>query len=146
MSIRLTPLLLMILILVFFALLLGVFSREVPAAIVKGRSMFPLLREGDIVFIVRCKPDEIRAGDIIVYKSRIENKLIIHRVINIVYSNGEYYYITKGDNNAIIDIGEFDRNLGVNQKRVVGKVLSIGNYVFKIPYIGNLALMLRNNL
>jgi signal peptidase len=108
--------------------------------------MFPLLREGDIVFIVRCKPDEIRAGDIIVYKSRIENKLIIHRVINIVYSNGEYYYITKGDNNAIIDIGEFDRNLGVNQKRVVGKVLSIGNYVFKIPYIGNLALMLRNNL
>jgi len=145
MSIRLAPLLLILLILVFFALLFGVFSREVPAAIVKGRSMLPLLREGDIVFIVRCKPDEIKTGDVIVYKSKIESKLIIHRVISVVYSNEEYYYITKGDNNAIIDIGEFDKNLGVNQKRVVGKVLSIGNYVFKIPYLGNLALMLRKS-
>jgi signal peptidase len=145
MPIRLTSLLFILLILVFFALLLGVFSREVPAAIVKGRSMLPLLREGDIVFIIRCKPDEIKVGDIIVYKSKIEGKLIIHRVINILYSNGEYYYITKGDNNAIMDIGEFDRSLGINQKRVVGKVLSLDNYVFKIPYIGNLALMLRKS-
>jgi signal peptidase len=120
-------------------------SREAPAAIVKGRSMLPLLREGDIVFIVACKPNEIGVGDIVVFRSNYGNRLVIHRVIGVVYENGKYYYITKGDNNVIPDYSEFDYGIGVNQARVIGKVFSINDYILKIPYIGNLALVFRGD-
>jgi signal peptidase len=137
---------LLLLFLTFIALAILLAFRpphEVPAAIIKGRSMLPLLREGDLVFVVRCDPSDIRTGDIVIYRSKFENKLIIHRVIDIRYENNVYYFVTKGDNNFSPDISEFDFGLGVNQNRIVGKVLSIGNYVVKIPYIGHLALMLR---
>jgi len=118
-------------------------SHEVPAAIVKGRSMLPLLREGDVVFITRCKPSEIGIGDIVIYRSRFEGRLVVHRVVDIKYINGVYYFVTKGDNNAIPDYNEFDYNIGVNQARIVGKVISVDNLVFKIPYVGYLALIIR---
>lgn len=118
-------------------------SHEAPAAIVKGRSMFPLLREGDIIFILRCSPEEIRTGDVVIYRSRYGGRLIIHRVIDIKYKDGVRYFVTKGDNNPGVDFTEFDSQLGVNQARIVGKVFSINNYVFKVPYIGNLALVIR---
>jgi len=119
------------------------FSHRAPAAIVKGRSMFPLLREGDIVFILRCNPEEIRIGDVVIYRSKYDDKLIIHRVVDIKYEDRVRYFVTKGDNNPSVDLAEFDSLLGVNQARIVGKVFSINNYVFKVPYIGNLALIFR---
>jgi signal peptidase len=122
-------------------------SQEAPAAIVKGRSMLPLLREGDIVFTIKCSPSEISVGDIIIYRSKFGGKLVVHRVIDVKYNENEgvYYYVTRGDNNALPDYSEFDDVYGVKQTRVVGKVLSINNHVFKIPYIGNLALILRGS-
>ncbi len=111
---------------------------DTPIAVVKGYSMFPLLREGDIVFAYKPAPSDIHVGDIIIYKS-IDGKLIIHRVIKVVIEDNRYYYITKGDNNPIPDYPEF-RGPGIPYERVEGVVIKINNATFKIPYLGYLSL------
>ncbi|MEM1639222.1 MAG: signal peptidase I [Desulfurococcaceae archaeon] len=112
-------------------------------AVVKGKSMLPLLREGDIVFITRVKPSEINIGDVVVYKTPM-GTLIIHRVIGIVVENNKYYYVTKGDNNPAPDFLYFVNGKGIPYERIVGKVIELNGVIFKIPYLGNLALMIRN--
>jgi signal peptidase len=49
---------------------------QAPMAVVKGESMLPILREGDIVFTYKPNPSEIKIGDVIVYKT-YTNKLIV---------------------------------------------------------------------
>ncbi len=129
---------------VFIAvLLLALFSRQilsvvtgssVPLAVVDGYSMCPTLREGDLVISYKAPPEDIHTGDIIIYKS-YSGELIIHRVIKVVKINGEYYYITKGDNNKAPDPYK------IPYDRVEGKVLEVSDgVVLKIPYLGYLSL------
>ncbi|WFO76330.1 signal peptidase I [Desulfurococcaceae archaeon MEX13E-LK6-19] len=115
-----------------FIILPAVTGTDVPIAVVEGKSMFPLLREGDIVFIKKVSPEDIHVGDVIVYEYR--GKYIIHRVIKVIHQNGKTYYVTKGDNNFVIDPYY---EPGVPYDKVKGKVVEIGdNTVLKIPYIG----------
>lgn len=134
----LTPIIILLTIIVASKL----FMAEVPVAVVKGNSMLPLLREGDIVFIVKSGPQNIEVGDIVVYRT-YTGSLIIHRVIEVREIDGKYYYVTKGDNNNIPDVHHFDYGIGISGERVVGKVVSVDHTVFKIPYIGNLVLLFR---
>lgn len=72
---------------------------------INGKSMEPLLHEGDRVSIVSF--DKIRVNDIIL--AEINQKRILHRVIGISNS----FFITKGDNNEYMDIPiPFDCVLG----------------------------------
>jgi signal peptidase len=100
------------------------------------------MREGDLVFAYRPAPNEIRVGDVVIY--RVYNKLIIHRVIDVRVKNGEYYYVTQGDNNPIPDYMYFDVvdgvPVGVSYGRIVGVVLSVEGHTFKVPYLGYLAI------
>jgi signal peptidase len=111
--------------------------------VVEGPSMEPLFQTGDLVIIV--KSNDINVGDIIVFKKRIGNGYIIHRVISVNNFNGTSYYVTKGDNNPLPDYQEFEV-LGIPQGRVVGKVLEINGIPMKIPMIGYLSLILRRVL
>jgi len=111
--------------------------------VVEGPSMEPLFQTGDLVIIV--KSNNINVGDIIVFKKRIGNGYIIHRVISVNNFNGTSYYVTKGDNNPLPDYQEFEV-LGIPQGRVVGKVLEINGIPMKIPMIGYLSLILRRVL
>ncbi|MGC8975350.1 MAG: signal peptidase I [Thermoprotei archaeon] len=97
-------------------------------AVVEGRSMEPLLWTGDVVIVY--KSGEIRVGDVVIYVNR--GNYVIHRVVEI-RSN---CYIIKGDNNPLPD-GCIPKEL------VIGKVLSIGSSVIKIPGIGYLTLLIR---
>lgn len=130
------------LIIVFILVYLSLVNEPV-MAVVKGKSMLPLLREGDIVFIARVKPHEINIGDVIVFKTSA-GTLVIHRVIGIAVENSRYYFVTKGDNNPAPDFLHFVDGKGIPYERVVGKVFEFNNIVFKIPYLGNLALMTRS--
>lgn len=114
-----------------------------PLAVVRGNSMYPLLREGDIILLSKKSPEEIKVGDIVVYRS-LKGNLIVHRVIGIELVNGVYYFKTKGDNNILDDkfLNEYDNGLGVNQDRIVGVAIRVGNSVLKIPYLGSIALIL----
>lgn len=114
---------------------------DTPIAVVRGYSMYPLLREGDIVFSYRPPGDRIKIGDIIIYES-VTGKLIIHRVVDVKVINNNYYYQTKGDNNPDRDYREFTGpgRAGIPYERVRGVVVNLNGCVFKIPYLGYLSI------
>lgn len=66
---------------------------------VHGNSMFPILKDGDIVTLR--KNDEYHRGDIVSYFFITDNriKIIVHRII----FKRKDYVLTKGDNNNFID-------------------------------------------
>ncbi len=126
---------------------------EAPMAVVSGTSMLPLFREGDIVLLYKPPPNEIRVGDVVVYK-RCGGGYIIHRVIDVVRIDGRYYYRTKGDNNPYDDsrlrqFYEYNpiricsdiRTPGIPYERIVGVAVEVNGFTFKIPYLGYLSLM-----
>ena len=118
-----------------FYILVYITGSNVPVAVVDGYSMFPLLKEGDIVFSYKPSPDEIRPGDIIIYN--VGGRYIIHRVVEVIKRGKQYYYLTRGDNNEAPD---FYYQPGVPYNKVEGKVVAIGNLTFKIPYLGYYSL------
>ena len=67
-------------------------------------SMDPVIDTGaNAIEIIPKTPEEIQAGDIIAYTSG--NISIIHRVVE-VGNDGQWYAITKGDNNPTTDPGK----------------------------------------
>jgi len=128
--------------------------------------MEPNLYYGDLVIITDKEPANIQAGyqngDIVVIKSPEyhtdqgaepdfwdipNNTRIIHRVIDKKLVNGTWYFLTKGDNNVVIDgsiraisksenysIFEYNESNGV----YIPQDAILGVVVFKIPFIGYL--------
>ena len=62
----------------------------------KGNSMYPTLQAGDTAFVDICPVEQLKKGDIVVFKAN--NMLIAHRVVEIKSTNQEFYIQTKGDN------------------------------------------------
>lgn len=82
---------------------------------INGRSMFPLIREGDQVLVAHgCTG--MRRGDVIVF--RLRGTLIAHRVLNIFESDVGPIFVTKGDN-----VSQFDPPLSDNE--IVGRILAV---------------------
>lgn len=82
--------------------------------------------KGDILFIVKAKPEKIKIGDIIIFNAGQQNP-IIHRVIKIKQENGNYIFSTMGDNNN----GQLSVETTINENQLVGKA------VFRIlPSVG----------
>ena len=134
--------------------------------IIKGGSMEPNLYHGDLVIAMDKEPADIQAGyqdgDIVVIKGPeyytdqgaepdfwdlLNNTQIIHRVIDKKLINGTWYFLTKGDNTAMIDgsirtifksedysIFEYNESNGV----YITKDAILGIVIFKIPFIGYL--------
>ena len=67
--------------------------------IVLSGSMEPTIMTGDIAIIKDIKPEELKVGDIIAFRSG--KSVITHRIIEI--NNEEEELITKGDNNNTED-------------------------------------------
>ncbi len=120
-------------------ILAAVTGSNTPVAVVEGYSMFPLLRQGDLVFAYRPPPKDIHVGDIVIYRGR-GGELIIHRVVAVKVRDGIYYYVTRGDNNRGPDLFEFQGMPGVPYSRIEGKVWNPGGMIFKLPYIGYLSI------
>ncbi len=104
-------------------------------AVVEGKSMEPTLQTGDLVFVVKTSPMSIHVGDVVVYR-KPSDEFVIHRAIKVFKIGKEVVLITKGDNNLIPD-GQ------IPAEWVVGKVISIGTEVIKIPGVGYLTLCLK---
>ena len=105
-------------------------STETPLAVVSSYSMEPTFHIGDLLIVTGVKPDQIRVGDIIVYKTSPNSEPIVHRVIAIAKVNGVYRYLTKGDANFLPDRNPSNPRTWISQYDIVGKV------VFVIPYMG----------
>jgi signal peptidase I len=77
---------------------------EYPLAVVEGTSMNPTYLDGDLLILRGVAPETIAVDTVIVFHSPYEiDKFIVHRVKQIVGTNGQIGFITKGDNNWTVD-------------------------------------------
>lgn len=96
--------------------------------LIRGGSMQPILRAGDVVIVRPCDPEKIQIGDIVLVNN--SEKWVMHRVIEIKQSSGALEFTTKGDANKIAD-------QPITLRQVNGKA------ILKIPKIGWLSLYLK---
>lgn len=88
-------------------------------------SMYPQIQPGSLLFVKHIDVNQVRAGEVIVFNAPWENgTLFAHEVINITYSNGHEFFVTKGINNPAKD------PLPVPSRDLVGQVY------FTLPYVG----------
>lgn len=92
-----------------------------PVIVVSG-SMLPSIQINSINIVKICSTNEVSIGDVIMYKAT-NGMMIVHRVMEIHETNGEYSFITKGDNNDEADPWE------VEEKQVRGKIVYTCNSV-----------------
>lgn len=93
---------LLIFIIVFICFVMGVFKYR-PLAIMSN-SMLPYFSRGDMVIIKKINKEDLQnltINDIIEY--RINNHIVVHRIIEIKENGGNLYFRTKGDNNNAPD-------------------------------------------
>ncbi len=112
----------LILTVIFICFIAGTF-KSMPVA-VASNSMNPEFYRGDVVIVNKLNQNEIdsiKIGDIIQYK--LDNKFVIHRVVEIIDKDG-HIYKTKGDNNNVADFKY------VSSSQIVGKVVQV------IPKLG----------
>lgn len=114
------------------------------------------LHIGDLIIVQGVNPKELNPNypdsDIIVFKKPSKpDELIVHRIVAVDEINGTLYFRTKGDGNSYVkwpntpslleyDPWETNGVPGIREDYVVGKV------VMRIPWIGHIALFMRNSL
>ena len=86
-----------------------------------SESMTGALNKGDAVIACKVKEENIQSNDIIVFQT--QDKILIHRVVEIENINGVNHYRTKGDINGTRD------NVDITMDKIYGKVY------LRIPYI-----------
>ncbi|MBN2368733.1 signal peptidase I, partial [Candidatus Woesearchaeota archaeon] len=84
---------------------------------------------GDIIVLIGKKAEDIKIGDVIVFKSNQPDP-IIHRVIKKWETEGEYHFQTKGDHNGNSIQGSFLNEIDIKKEQIIGKA------VFRIPFLG----------
>ena len=92
-----------------------------PVIVVSG-SMLPSIQINSINIVKICSAGEVSIGDVIMYKAT-NGMMIVHRVMEIHETDGEYSFITKGDNNDEADPWE------VEEEQVRGKIVYTCNAV-----------------
>ena len=111
-----------------------------PVLVVEGNSMFPTLKDGDLVFLRGVSSEEIATDfqngqrDIIVYFSNIYKRYVVHRVHSVATDESGAFlgFVTKGDNNNVVDPGVITEN------EVLGKVVN------HIPFVGSFVKFFRS--
>lgn len=110
-----------------------------PVMVVVSESMVPTLGVGDFIVVGQISNfDNLVAepppeGDILVFlKSGTSDEYIVHRAID-SNKNGQWYFTTKGDNNARQD------HLKVSESNVMGKV------IWSIPLLGYFPMFIKTS-
>ena len=107
--------------------------------------------EGDIVAWTPTPIEDIKVGDIIVFKSYVTwpgEKLVVHRVSDIKKSpKGNILLETKGDKNDWTDQkGPHIPEPYIREDNVMGKIVSIGPIPLKVPIIGQIGIWINEGL
>ncbi|MEM3403172.1 MAG: signal peptidase I [Nitrososphaeria archaeon] len=117
-----------VLVVLFASLILLLFSAILgysPFYYVEGISMHPTIENGDLIIIDWTRFEDLKVGDIIVFKRPLLDDKVVHRIVDVRNINGERVFITKGDNNQVPDSNY------VKSDNYVGKYVGI-----RIPYAG----------
>jgi len=112
-----------------------------PVALVTSDSMEPSLMEGDIVAWTPERIEDLKVGDVVVFKSYVrwpDEKIVVHRIYDIETSNkGNILLTTKGDKNDWTDQkGPHIPEPYIREDHLMGKAISIGQQPIKIPFVG----------
>jgi len=94
-----------------------------PMASITSGSMWPVLKEGDLIFIQGVPEKDLKKGDVIVWRN--DKGFTIHRIVKV----NENTIVTKGDAN-------FQEDKPISPTDVVGKAFQVGERYVRIPYIG----------
>ena len=101
-----------------------------PMASITSGSMWPLLHEGDMVFIKGgMQKEDVKVGDVIIWRAA-DNELgfVIHRVVEI----RENEFVTKGDAN-------FTEDPPVTYDRIIGRAVTFkSGKLMHVPWLGSL--------
>ena len=88
--------------------------------VITSDSMFPALKQNDLIIVKPSSIDEINQGDIIAFDSHMHGVgIIAHRAIDIYDDDGQIAIHTKGDNNPFLDPWV------VHDEDLIGKVIQI---------------------
>lgn len=108
----------------------------VPLTVLSG-SMTPTFNPGDLIITmpVNNAKEEVKRGDIITFQPESGvSTLITHRVVSTGFTiDGDILFITKGDANSSQDAAILEEQV-------------MGEYLYRIPYIGYLANAIPNDL
>ncbi|MFW6272787.1 MAG: signal peptidase I, partial [bacterium] len=81
------------------------------ASFADTKSMLPTInKDSNALQIVPNCPEDISLGDIVSYKSKYADGIIIHRVVHIDEDDQGVYFVLKGDNNPTSDPGKIRCN------------------------------------
>jgi signal peptidase len=82
-----------------------------------GQSMYPAVKDGEIIKVEPVEPSHIKKGDIVLY--RMKKGVIAHRVVHIERRNGDPpFFVLRGD-----ALGTCDGI--VEPRQVIGRVISV---------------------
>ena len=144
---------------IFFAALLLIISRFLsvwagtpfPIDLVTSDSMSPTLMKGDVIAWTPTRIEDIKEGDVIVFKSYLnwpDEKILVHRVSDIKKdSQGQPILETKGDANEWVDQeGPHIPEPYIRESNLMGKVISIDQIPLKIPFVGYLGVWVNDGI
>lgn len=104
------------------------FHTEYPIAAITSGSMWPVLKTGDLVLVKAVEREDLKIGDIVVWKNPIG--FTIHRIVKLDKDT----ITTKGDAN-------FTQDKPTPYENVVGKNVTWGNgNPIRIPYLGFISM------
>ena len=126
-----------------------VLNTPYPIAAITSGSMWPVLKQGDIVLIKGASSkSDLKVGDIAVYKNTQADlgkvtflsasgaeegaSFTIHRVVKL----GDTTFVTRGDANNMDDEP-------VVYSQLVGKAVTWGNKPLRIPYLGGISTIFK---
>ena len=121
----------------------AVLDRNVPFRFTaKGFSMFPFIKDGDVVTIHPIDKDKLRIGDVVAVFQESSEKLMVHRLIK----KSDDICVLKGDNNpepdemvSIEKLLGFVKNVERNGETIH---LGMGKERFVIAFITRINLLL----
>lgn len=114
-----------------------VLNTEYPIVVVEGVSMEKTYIQGDLLLLKGVPVENIKVGDVVVYRRTINSQLIVHRVVEVKIDNvsGIIYFVTQGDNRFT---NPYPDRPDVSSSAVVGTV------IYHVPALGNIVLALQS--
>ena len=97
---------------------------ESPIVVVLSGSMRPAFQRGDLLFLT-LGPAPLRVGEIVVYALPGRSIPIVHRIVSLHERRGSSManeILTKGDNNAVDDLGLYPRDVWwLRRQNIIGR-------------------------
>lgn len=102
-----------------------------PMAAITSGSMWPALKQGDLVLIQGVKKEDLKVGDVVVWQN--PQGFTIHRVAELNPDT----VVTKGDAN-------FTKDTPVKYEEVVGRTVKLFGRDVRLPYFGMISVYARD--